>query len=441
MGKYYIKQNGKVYGPVDENKIHNRIASGFFSTHCLISPNQKDWVPVYELLTPPVMLSAPDRTSQDAYGAPVYRLSSENLVGEPKAQAGKPPRAIPRYVVIACAAVSILLLFCFCFGAYFLLSPILSSHRTADFQQICEQYQSAVGVVVVALENSEGKLLENSELNIKPWYPIGTAFAIGPNLFATNCHVAYGIKDQKQSLVENVLMYILFEQARQEGVRTREDFQRFLKKNEEDIQKAKDFLTQNLRVRNVEIRLAHSGGKSLQITGVQIHPRYQAMSNEHRNGEFDVALLTTGSPISTFFKIAPPKVLYKLAAGQHIAYIGFPMEGLHANGNLDINNPEATFKSGSISKVTDFNNVASAPERNKSITHDIPATGGASGSPIFLPDGQVVAILWGVNFVDRNSEGRVASAVQMNWAVRIDSLDAVRQQPMIPWQEWVGRTK
>ena len=113
------------------------------------------------------------------------------------------------------------------------------------------------------------------------------------------------------------------------------------------------------------------------------------------------------------------------------------MEGLLASGGLDVENPIATFKSGTINKITNaqFRNVDE--KSNRCITHDIPTTGGASGSPIFLENGQVIAILWGMNVSSISEDGsRISSAAQQNFATRIDVLEDLKFSEIIPIDNW-----
>ena len=450
--KYYIRSNGKVYGPVEENKIRDRVLSGFFSENSLVSIDQKEWgcllhtIPILR----PAVAKEEDDAADPAEEAPRIRLTGDDIIlSDDPVEPPRPRSSRRRSALILAACLLILLILCG-IGAYFLFTrfPAVQSRSgtSGDFQQVCKLYQSAVGVVTVTLEDSEGKLLNRNIGNFKisPDHPIGTAFAIDKNKFATNCHVAYGIKNQKTGVLNKVLLQILLEAARGRGLKTQDEFLQFCKKNEKEIEEFRNFLHANVRVRNVEIRLAHSGGRTLTITGVQIHPRYQTEPDDDhafKNGEFDVAILTTDESVERFCKIAYTRRLYELAQGQEIAYIGFPMEGLVDNGNLDLNRPEAIFKSGTINKITDFNNVFSTPEFNKSIIHDIPAAGGASGSPIFLPDGDVIAILWGVTHTGKNQRGRIASAIQHNMAVRIDSLEIVGKQKTYDLQEWLGEAQ
>lgn len=47
--KYYVKNDGKIYGPADEAKIRSKIAEGFFSRECLVSVDRIAWTkPVSE---------------------------------------------------------------------------------------------------------------------------------------------------------------------------------------------------------------------------------------------------------------------------------------------------------------------------------------------------------------------------------------------------------
>ena len=43
--KYFVKSGGKVYGPVDEHKIEEKVASGFFSKNLLVSTDREEWAP------------------------------------------------------------------------------------------------------------------------------------------------------------------------------------------------------------------------------------------------------------------------------------------------------------------------------------------------------------------------------------------------------------
>ena len=317
--------------------------------------------------------------------------------------------------------------------------PAKAGPRTRNFEEVCTYYRGAVGVVVVTLEDSDGKLLEKiGTIETNCYHPIGTAFAIAGNKFATNCHVAYEIKDVKNGVVDSILRKVFVAEAKKRGVKTEEELMAFFRENQEAIARGRKFLQEKVRIRNVEIRLSHSDGECLPVTGVQIHPRYKVNSADFKNAEFDVAILTTSKNASTYFRIADTDELYELSQGQKIAYLGFPMEGILDAGSLNIEKPEATFKSGTINKITDFNNVHGDPRNNKSLIHDIPTVGGASGSPIFLDSGVVVAILWGANHnFDRDGE-RTASAAQHNFAVRIDSLDAVEEEKIHDIQDWIG---
>lgn len=46
---YYVSNDGKIYGPIDEAKIRSKIAQGFFSRNCLVSLDRNEWTrPVTE---------------------------------------------------------------------------------------------------------------------------------------------------------------------------------------------------------------------------------------------------------------------------------------------------------------------------------------------------------------------------------------------------------
>jgi S1-C subfamily serine protease len=108
------------------------------------------------------------------------------------------------------------------------------------------------------------------------------------------------------------------------------------------------------------------------------------------------------------------------------------MESL-AGQNIDVQMPIATMQSGIVTSISDNFLGDSGFENNRLIRHNLPAQGGASGSPVFTPDGSVVAILWGGNTTEHitATEGgeiakvRAANAALINFAERIDVLAGV----------------
>jgi len=463
--KYYIKCEGRIYGPAEENKIAEKIASGFFSGSCMVSSDRENWEQI-----PPNLEAAAESVGSPAVGAP--RADSNNAAPRrpsnaiptlrplrPGLRPAAPGRAKNRKWIVPVVIVGAVLFFAILLVVGIVLSWVLvakstptsgangrrgrierkayrGSPRAKSFEEVCAHYQSAVGVVVVTLEDAEGKLLTKiGDFPVDCDHPIGTAFAIGENEFVTNCHVAYSVKNAKSGALADILLKVYISEAKRQGVKSEEEFVEFCKKNREAIEKDRKYLQENIRVRKVEIRLAHSDGMTLPVTGVQIHPRYKTSSP---TGEFDLAILHTAKNTPTYFKIADTDILYNLHQGQRIAYLGFPMENLADDGGLNLERPEATFKSGTINKITDFNNVHSDPRHNRSLTHDIPTVGGASGSPVFLENGEVIAVVWGANHNFDEAGKRTASAAQHNFAVRVDSLDAVKEEKVHDINDWLG---
>jgi S1-C subfamily serine protease len=97
-----------------------------------------------------------------------------------------------------------------------------------------------------------------------------------------------------------------------------------------------------------------------------------------------------------------------------------------AGNNVDVRNPVATMQSGIITATTDYWLTPAPFERRFSVQHNLGATGGASGSPIFNSRGEVVAILNAGNIIGTISHDgnvvRAPSAVMVNYAQRVDLL-------------------
>ncbi|MBP5532264.1 MAG: trypsin-like peptidase domain-containing protein [Lentisphaeria bacterium] len=491
--KYFVKSGDKIYGPVEDHKIGRKIADGFFAQNCLISTDREEWkvqtftqkaesvkqIRLAATQNPPPPPQQPPPPGLNDGRGPKIKMRDEP---QPPPQAIKLSAADIAPAVVATPvkkrSLKWLWILLIIVGALIVLGATgamiwvtLSGARlfksakivktgkktkfrrsgaelppAKNFEEACANCQRAVGLVVVTLEDSDGKLLTKiGDSPVDCFQPVGTAFAIGENQFVTNSHVAYGVKDQKRGVLELILRSFYCAMAQKNGARTEEEFAEFFKKNQKSINADRKYLQEHVRVRSVEIRLSHSNGITLPVTGVQIHPRYKEnISSEDdafKNAEFDVAILTTAKSAPVYFRRADTETLYQLAPGRRIAYLGFPMEGLENDGGLNIDKPEATFKDGTINKVTDFDNAHGEARNNKAITHSIPTVGGASGSPVFLENGEVVAVAWGASFDHDEDGNRTASAALHNFAVRIDSLDAVENEPVHDINEWLGEGK
>jgi hypothetical protein len=229
-------------------------------------------------------------------------------------------------------------------------------------------YAEAVGLVVVTgTEGPQG---------------FGTAWAIAPGIYATNAHVAQPIAEL---LKNGGTAYV--------AVNRRPDLR-------------------------------------LRITRAIWHPRY---SRAERNFEgktqpvitYDVGLLYVQGVAPIHFRPAPRAELERLDSGYRIAFLGFPMEGL-AGGNVDVRAPVATMQSGIITANTDYWMARGEYAQRFSIQHNLGATGGASGSPMFNRHGAVVGLLNAGNIIGSISQDgnviRAPSAALVNYGQRVDLL-------------------
>lgn len=237
-----------------------------------------------------------------------------------------------------------------------------------------EEYKYAVGAVVMVVPGRGA-------------VPLGTAWAFGETSFATNAHVAGAILEYRKKS-RDLQFYV--------AVNQRPD-------------------------------------KRLRIENIKVHPKYQELTvrfdgRATRNG-YDVAILTTADKAPATFKLASTEKLKSLKSGRRIAFLGFPTESL-AQGNIDAQIPIATMQSGIVTSVSDHLMGDSGFEGNRLVRHNLASAGGASGSPIFDADGDVVAILWGGNInlgidIDLDNKKQIIrqpSAALVNFAERIDSL-------------------
>ncbi len=239
--------------------------------------------------------------------------------------------------------------------------------------RVAHDYADAVALVV----------LVHPKLNNGQPEPIATAWAIGPHVYATNSHVTTPAKE----VLENG--------------------------------------------GSVYLVINRNPDKKMKITRAIIHPRYDKEElnfegKPHAAPAYDVGLLYTDDTAPKVFKLAPRAELEKLDSGYRVGFLGFPMEGM-SGGGVEMRSPVATMQSGIITSVTDFWLSQASFEKRLLVQHNLGAAGGASGSPIFNSNGEVVAILNAGNIIGSVSfeTGKIArapSAVMVNFAQRIDLL-------------------
>jgi len=241
---------------------------------------------------------------------------------------------------------------------------------------VAHEYEAAVGLVVVV----------HPSLNDGQPMPMATAWAAGERLFATNSHVTETVK-------------LVLDKGG-----------------------------------SAFVVLNRHPDRHIRILSAKIHPRYgeKELNFEGKSPAvpaFDVGLLRTEESAPVHFRIASRRELDRVDSGYRVAYIGFPMENM-AGGGVEVRDPVATMQSGIVTSATDYW-LAKAPfEKRLLIQHSLGATGGASGSPIFNADGEVVAVLSAVNFMgavtvaasEKLEVVRVPTGVSVNFAQRADLL-------------------
>lgn len=244
-----------------------------------------------------------------------------------------------------------------------------------------EDTSKGVGIVVVAVPGHAP-------------IPVGTAWLYKTDVLATNAHVALGVKKTLQKLA-------------------------------------------TMKLSSVPYYLPNrSKGKSVQIIDFSTHPDYKNIP-VNMNGKRpvttpDVALMRLKEKLSSPLSVAGKDALENLKPGDAIQYIGFPIENLMGD-NVNLNNVLATTKSGTINAVSNWWLGDSGPEANKLIRHDLGATGGASGSPIFNRNGQVIGLVNAGNIIKviefkksgKPTIARSPSAVMINFGIRVDLLKGV----------------
>ncbi len=216
----------------------------------------------------------------------------------------------------------------------------------------------------------------------------GTAWVVGPNLLATNAHVG-----------------IL-----REGLRPRE---RMIVRAPGQNGQIYEVIEHKLHPGYVPFNAFLQSAKRFEIA-------YRGNADRLKGNGYDVALLRVSRtlPEADRLEIAATEELHALASGTPLATSGYPIEKLaqSTGGALGVN-PQLHL--GVVTSVTDMFHLPAPVEVRQLVQHDLPATGGASGSPIVGPSGRVVALLNAGNIFIVDG-ARQPSAALINYAQRAD---------------------
>src|SRR5205085_8567405 len=103
---------------------------------------------------------------------------------------------------------------------------------------------------------------------------------------------------------------------------------------------------------------------------------------------YDVGTLrvAAGSNMTPVLEVADRQELANLKVGSPLAAAGYPMEGI-SGAELLAFAPTPTLSVGIVTALTDMFNVPSEFEHRFLIHHNLPTTGGSSGSPIIGSSG------------------------------------------------------
>ncbi len=427
--KYYVKWNNQILGPFSELQIINLLEQGRFDDSVRFSTDLGQWYPAGEISA---FRNCAGRLAPSSSGTMVSPASGP--------RGGRSKRSDRDHSFFFFAGFCLVAVLGFVLAIYAIgrtdggaeeggddeyvdVSPPGDSSRLS---YVYQRKQRAIGLVVVTFQWNTGVLDSMS---------IGTAFAISPEKFVSNAHVAYALKNITQVKIGDLLQHSLL----QEAAKQRMSWDDYVKQiGERGIAQKQAviidwFKSGTIKIRDMEIRLNHSNGKSFRIAKVQVHPRYNPGGPV--TGEYDVAVFEIAGRTDCYFDIASRRQLYALMPGTPVASAGFPIDGV-TDGDLDLEKPEASYASGDIKKITDFAGKDAGPEYNRSITHSVPTVGGSSGSPIFTADGKVVAVLWGGLQIGINGETMIPSALLHNFAVRIDQIYEMTDP--VSWQEWLS---
>jgi hypothetical protein len=231
--------------------------------------------------------------------------------------------------------------------------------------------------------------------------PVGTGTPIAPDLLGTNAHIAELFpqleKDQRMFVRapgHDGRVFEVIEARKHPGY---DAFTEFLKKDP-------IFVVGSGSCAKCELPRTLSGSFSYDVGTLRV---------------------AAGSNMAPILEVADREELANLKVGSPLAAAGYPMDNI-AGAELLAFAPTPTLSVGIVTALTDMFNVPSDFQHRFLIHHNLPITGGSSGSPIIGPSGKIVGFVnaSSVYAVPTNvvPSGHIPNAALINFAQRAELL-------------------
>ncbi|MBQ4314138.1 MAG: hypothetical protein IJC21_01715 [Lentisphaeria bacterium] len=362
MKRYYVRDDKKLFGPIEKSRLVSAYDRGFFSVNAEVSCDKSEWISLIYFIN-----------SDQKQVIPTSNRKENSVFG----------RFISSFLLLLFLAAGVA-------GAYwwFYLRSDRELAPEQEFKNIADKYHCAVGLLTVELVARNGDSLAGvSGLDTDSELTLDIAFAVAPDVYVSTWSRLDSLKNISAEMSNN----IVFEAVNSAYVKSRSsysDFREFCSVNADGVKKLRNAVNNGLKIKRIYIK-HHGTANASVVKSVRIHP-----SANSQNPRCDIAMYRISGRRDIFFKQADPATVAHIMPGALIGCVGMKKnsDGL----------PVFFAKCGKI--------MESTVETGRNITCDIPAAGNISGAPLLLLDGRVIGMITDSNLLDSSISTMSATA-------------------------------